>query len=180
MKTDQSNVSKGKFGDVLHRELPVLYRVAKRITRRETDAEDLVGQTLFLAHKNWGQFDGRYVRSWLIRIMRNEWQNQRRKAGSRPEVELESMAEPSDEGFWWDIQVQIDAKTIIATLDELPDEYREAVTLCDVEEMSYEEAAEALGVPVGTIKSRLFRGRKLLRSKLAHLNPHNPQGDQPE
>ena len=60
-------------------------------------------------------------------------------------------------------------KQVVAALDELPEEYRVAVTLCDMEEMTYESASEALGVPIGTIRSRVFRGRRILRHKLVAL-----------
>jgi RNA polymerase sigma-70 factor (ECF subfamily) len=163
------NVANPTFGEVAHRELPVLYRVAKRMVQNDAMAEDLVGQTILLAHRNWQKFDGRFPRSWLIKLMRNEWLNSQRKAHVKAEIAIEAVSEPSDEGFWCEISVQLDAKTILEAIDQLPEEYRLAVTLCDVEEMAYEEASEALAVPIGTIRSRLFRGRKILRSRLAHL-----------
>jgi RNA polymerase sigma-70 factor (ECF subfamily) len=162
--------SRASLSALIEREIEVLYRVATRMTLNPTVAEDLVGQTMLLASSNWNSFDGRFPRSWLIQIMRNEWRNVMRKPGARRETPLEDAFEPSDEGFWEEIEVKLDAKTILESLDKLPEEYRLAVTLCDVEEMAYEEAAEALGVPVGTIRSRLFRGRKLLRSRLTHLD----------
>ncbi len=161
---------KEAFSVVIDRELSVLYRVAKRLTLNPTHAEDLVGQTMLLAATHWENFDGRYPRSWLIQILRNEWMNTVRKGKVRREVDIDAVLEPAEDDFWCAIDHSLDAETIIAALDKLPEEYRLAVTLCDVEELSYDEAAMALGVPVGTIRSRLFRGRKILRSRLVHLD----------
>jgi RNA polymerase sigma-70 factor (ECF subfamily) len=160
-------IQKRNFGDVARAELPVLYRVARRFTLDSTIAEDLVSQTLVKAHEHWHEFDGRYARSWMLQIMRNEWLNLRRKQAIRQELPYDSVAEPSDEQFWCAIEVKLDAETVLEAIDNLPEEYRLAVTLCDVEEMKYEEAAEVLMVPVGTIRSRLFRGRRMLRNWLA-------------
>lgn len=155
------------FEDVALRELPVLYRMAQRFLGSGPDAEDLVSQTLLLAAKGWASFDGRFPRSWLIKIMKNEFLRLRRSSHSAP-VGFGDAPEPCDEGREWrDLDTQLLSETIISELDGLPEEYRLAVSLCDVEEMSYDEAARALEVPIGTIRSRLFRGRRLLRDKLA-------------
>lgn len=151
---------------VLERELEVLYRVAKRMTLNDTDAEDIVGQTLLNAYRNWQDFDGKHARSWLIKILHNEWLALLRKRKVRGEVDIENSVEPADEDFWKAIDVQMDIKDVVKALDDLPEEYRVAVTLCDLEEMTYESASEALGVPIGTIRSRVFRGRRILRHKL--------------
>jgi RNA polymerase sigma-70 factor (ECF subfamily) len=154
---------------VLERELEVLYRVSRRMTGNDSDAEDIVGQTLLNAYKNWESFDGKHPRSWLIRILNNEWLYLLRKRKTRNETDLENTHEPADENFWKAIEVQMEFKQVVAALDELPEEYRVAVTLCDMEEMTYESASEALGVPIGTIRSRVFRGRRILRHKLVAL-----------
>jgi RNA polymerase sigma-70 factor (ECF subfamily) len=92
-----------------------------------------------------------------------------RKRKTRGETDLEGVSEPADENFWKAIDVQMEFKQVVEALDELPEEYRVAVTLCDMEELTYESAAEALGVPIGTIRSRVFRGRRILRHKLVAL-----------
>lgn len=154
---------------VLERELEVLYRVARRMTGNDTDAEDIVSQTLLNAYKHWDDFDGRHARSWLIRILNNEWLWMLRKRKTRGETDFEGVSEPADENFWKAIEVQMEFKQVVQALDELPEEYRVAVTLCDMEELTYESAAEVLGVPIGTIRSRVFRGRRILRHKLVAL-----------
>jgi RNA polymerase sigma-70 factor, ECF subfamily len=151
---------------VLEREL---YRVAKRLTRSDVDAEDIVSQTMIAAFKNWDRFDGQHPRSWLVRILNNEWLQVLRRRKVRSEVEMSEHNEPQDHDFWKQIDSNIEAKSVIKCLDELPEEYRLAVTLCDVEELTYEEAAEALDIPIGTVRSRLFRGRRILRHKLVEV-----------
>ncbi|MBS1700870.1 MAG: RNA polymerase sigma factor [Armatimonadetes bacterium] len=154
---------------VLERELEVLYRVARRMTLNDADAEDIVSQTLLNAFKHWDDFDGKHPRSWLIRILNNEWLYLLRKRKVRSEVDMEATTEPADENFWKVIDVQMDVKDVVNAVDELPEEYRVAVTLCDLEEMTYESAADVLGVPIGTIRSRVFRGRRILRHKLVGI-----------
>lgn len=157
---------KESFETVVNRELPILYRVAKRLASNSSDAEDLVGGALLLAARAWSNFDGRHPRSWLIRILKNEHLGIVRKRSVRPEVALDDIVEPAEEGFWQAISWKSVGTNILSELDQLPEEYRLAVTLCDVEELSYEEASEAMEVPVGTVRSRLFRGRRLLRARL--------------
>lgn len=156
------------FESAVRGELAVMYRIARRLTLNDADAEDLVGQALFQAAKAWGGFDGRFVRSWLIQIVRNEHHGLLRKRARHPETPLEDVGEPSDEGFWEAVSWSAVGDDLLRELDRLPEEYRIAVALCDVEEMAYEEAATALGIPIGTVRSRLFRGRRLLRARLAH------------
>lgn len=164
-----SEIKKESAATVLERELEVLYRVARRMTLNDSDAEDIVSQTLLNAYKHWDEFDGTYARSWLIRILHNEWLYLLRKRRTRSEVDLDTGGEPADENFWRAIDVQMEFKEVVKALDELPEEYRMAVTLCDLEEMNYETAANVLGVPIGTIRSRVFRGRRILRHKLVAL-----------
>jgi RNA polymerase sigma-70 factor (ECF subfamily) len=147
-----------------------------RLTRNTDDAEDLVSQSLLNAHRSWSSFDGSYPRSWLIKILKNEFLSQRRKRSSTANVSIDAIDEPSDEGFWEEVSWSSVGEDIVRELDKLPEEYRIVVALCDVEEMSYEEAAKALEIPIGTIRSRLFRGRRLLRSRLVHVVDETQRG----
>lgn len=139
------------------------------MTFDETKAEDLVGQAIVTGFQSWEQFDGQYPRSWMIQIMRNHWRSAMRKSSFKMETSLEDSIEISDENFWVPIETDLIKKEILTALDSLPEDYRLVVALCDIEELSYEEAAQSLDIPLGTIRSRLFRGRKILRSKLASL-----------
>lgn len=155
--------------------LAVLYRVAKRLTRHAEDAEDIVGQTLINAFGAWKRFDGTHVRSWLIKIMRNEFLNRRRRQGTLPkESELDDQA-ADDRVLWVDVARKLDAQRLLEEIDKLPEEYRMAVLLCDVEELSYEEAADAMEVPIGTVRSRLFRGRSRLKERIGAALAEEPR-----
>lgn len=157
------------FETTVRPEMAVLYRVARRMCGSDSLAEDMVSQTLLKAFRAWQRFDGQYVRSWLIKILRNEVLNQRRTQLARPqEAELEETSGVT-EGFWDQVNWKLAGERILLELNELPSEFRMAVQLCDVEQLSYEEAAAAMDVPIGTVRSRLFRGRARLRDRLAEF-----------
>ena len=148
-------------------ELGLLYRVARRMAMNAADAEDLVSQTLLAAAKAWDGFDGKHTRSWLITILKNEHLKSLRYRSSRPKtVGIEDGFDSAGDDAGAQIDQRAFVEDILRELDSLPEDFRMAVALCDVEQMSYEDAAESLGVPIGTIRSRLFRGRRILREKL--------------
>lgn len=150
-------------------ELPTLYRVARRMVRSPEEAEDLVQQCLVKAFRAWDRFDGSHLRSWLIRILRNECASRHRSlAAQSQEAELEETS--AIEGpFWDEVTWRVDAEHVMRELDRLPEEYRTTLQLCDVEQFSYEEAAQAMAIPIGTVRSRLFRARAILRQRLAGI-----------
>ena len=154
--------------------LDLLYRVALRYTRDSARAEDLVQDTLLKAYRSWDRFQpGTSARAWLLAIMRNTFINLYRREKREPiPLELEKLeyhqgpseAEESDpEGAFFD---QIVDERILQALDTLPPDFREVMVLSDVEGLPYAEIAQALGIPVGTVKSRLSRGRKLMQNAL--------------
>ena len=158
--------NKADFERAVSGELAVLYRVARRLGAGPEEAEDLVQAAVYKAFRSWHQFDGRYLRSWLVRILRNEW-----LAGLRtqkPEADWDEVVEESivERPFWSKVEANLEVAAILHELERLPEPYRMAVQLCDVEQMSYEEAATAMDVPVGTVRSRLFRARMELRKRL--------------
>jgi len=157
------------FEKAVQPELAVLYRVARRMGCSQDQSEDLVQTTLLKAYQAWEKFDGRHLRSWLIRILRNEHLMVLRSGRHEVSLDEPDAPEVQQAPFWCALSDKIEADEIIAALTELPDIYRMAVQLCDVEQMSYEEAAQALECPIGTVRSRLFRARALLRTRLAHL-----------
>lgn len=162
---------KPNISDVLKRELELLYRIARRLTGNDPDAEDLVSQTIEIAFKNWEKFDGQHPKSWLITIIRNEFYQSIRKKKRRSETTFEESHEPIEQDFWQAIDQKLEVEKILEAVDSLADDYREVITLCDIEELTYDEAATILKIPIGTIKSRLFRGRKQVRSILIAQNP---------
>ena len=162
-----ANSAKPDFEKAALGELGLLYRVARRYAMNATDAEDLVSQTLLAAAKAWDGFDGKHLRSWLITILKNEHLKAIRHRASRPKtVGLDDSFELPQESPANEIDQRAFVEDILRELDGLPEDFRMAVALCDVEQMSYEDAAAALGIPIGTVRSRLFRGRRALREKL--------------
>jgi RNA polymerase sigma-70 factor (ECF subfamily) len=162
-----AEIRKPEFEKAALTELGLLYRVARRYAMNATDAEDLVSQTLLSAAKAWDSFDGKHLRSWLITILKNEHLKTLRYKSSRPRtVDIEDSFDIAGESAAEQIDQRAFVEDILKELDALPEDFRMAVALCDVEQMSYEDAAAALGVPIGTVRSRLFRGRRLLREKL--------------
>ncbi|MEQ1821738.1 MAG: sigma-70 family RNA polymerase sigma factor [Fimbriimonadaceae bacterium] len=156
------------FENSIRPELPVLYRVARRMVSSDDEAADLVQQTLLKSFQAWGRFDGRHLRSWLIQILRNENRMRLRSKG-RHETEDISDNDIADTSFWDEVHWRHQANQLLVELDKLAPEFRIAIVLCDIEEMSYDEVAIAMDIPVGTVRSRLSRGRALLRKKLTEV-----------
>ncbi len=152
-----------EFEQAIRGEIAVLYRVARRMVRSPEEAEDLVQTTLMRAFGAWARFDGQHLRSWLIRILRNE---NLMRVRSNQRMEMAELQEDSavDEGFWDEVVWRDHADRVLNALDSIPLEFRMTVMLCDVEQMSYEEAAKILEIPIGTVRSRLSRGRAMIRA----------------
>jgi RNA polymerase sigma-70 factor, ECF subfamily len=153
-----------------------VYRFAVSLTRDESDADDVVQETFLRAYRSWHTFiPGTDCRRWLFTICRNVFLRSRER--QRPTVDLEdgeqdavaagSVYSAAREKGYDDIYARVDlAPALSAALDELAEPFRSAVILVDVEDLTYESAAEVMGVPIGTVRSRLFRGRRLLQEKL--------------
>ncbi len=151
-------------------ELDVLYRVARSRSPHSAEAEDLVQDTLLRAYRAVDRFDGRYPRAWLLTILRNTQINRARKRTpdllDDPDTtlgRLEGDSSGSPEANVVDAQFDAD---LAAALESLPDKFRAVVDLVDIGGASYQEAATVLGLPVGTVMSRLHRARKRMRSQL--------------
>ena len=160
------------FGAEVLRYLEPLYATALRLTRNRADAEDLVQDTVVKALRFSDRFErGTNMRAWLSTILHNTWRNRIRDAGrqaveadSTRLEELESSAgSPSANATPEDLLLRntLDAD-LRAALDELPEIFRQAVWMRDVEEFSYAEIARMLDVPIGTVMSRISRGRRML------------------
>lgn len=157
--------SRPDFETCMRTEMPVLYRVARRMVKSEDEAADLVQQTLIQAHRAWKTFEGTTPRNWLIRILRNEFLMKLRKEKRQTIVALED-TEVVDEGTWTNLIWRDQAQRLMVELEKLPEEFKLTITLCDLEQFSYEDAAAAMEVPIGTVRSRLSRGRAMLRARL--------------
>jgi RNA polymerase sigma-70 factor, ECF subfamily len=165
-KNMSAGARKPDFESAVRPELPLLLRVARRMASNQEEAEDLVQQTIVKAYRAWERFDGSYLRSWLMRILRNETAYAKRREASGIQYAELNEEVGGEDGLWETVSWRDQASKILQELDRLPEEYRLAVTLCDVEEMSYEEAALAMEVPIGTVRSRVSRGRALIRARL--------------
>jgi RNA polymerase sigma-70 factor (ECF subfamily) len=163
-----------------------LYNTAYRMTRNSEDAQDLVQETYFKAYRHYDKFqEGTNFKAWLFKILKNSFINNYRKNQSRPlqtdfaEIEDAFESRLSDEvthkikdpeqEFLEDVLDE----DVQRALDDLPEDYRMAIVLADLEGFSYKEIAEVLEVPLGTVMSRLYRGRKLLeKAMLAYALEH--------
>ena len=146
--------------------IDALFRVALRFVGNAADADDLVQDTLFRAYRAWDQYErGTNAKGWLITILRHVFINEyRRNARRRQILDIEGVpaVQHTTVRFFDDL---VDDEVLLA-IDSLPLPYREVVVLRDIEDLHYEEIAAMLGVPVGTVKSRLFRAREMLQDKL--------------
>ncbi len=152
-------------------ELDVLYRTAWSLTRADAEAQDLVQDTLLRAFRAIDRFDGRYPRAWLLTIMRNANINRARKKKpdllDDPDLAFERSADFADNDDPEKLVVEpiFDAE-VSAAFTGLPDKFRQVVELVDLNGLAYQEAADLLDIPVGTVMSRLHRGRKRIRDHL--------------
>jgi RNA polymerase sigma-70 factor, ECF subfamily len=147
-----------------------LFRTALRLTRNRAEAEDLVQEAYLQAWKSFHRFEpGTNCRAWLFKILFRVIQHYRRKwfrmqlvSGEAERIEETVSYEPP-------VPAHLSDEDVLAAFDKIPPHYREVVLLADVEELSYKEVAAALDIPLGTVMSRLNRGRKLLRHELAEF-----------
>lgn len=159
--------------------LDTLYAVSCRMTRSTTEAEDLVQDTIVKAMRARDQFEpGSNLKAWLLRILTNTFINRYRRGGLERELIDGPDADSLTEGWVGatTLRGMRDPESVVLAplveaevgraLDELPAEFRIAVVLSDIEELSYKEIADAMGCPIGTVMSRLYRGRKMLQGKL--------------
>jgi RNA polymerase sigma-70 factor (ECF subfamily) len=157
--------------------LDAMYNFALRLTSDPSDAEDLVQDTIVKAFRFFSSYEkGTNAKAWLFRILKNSYINNYRKKSKQPnQVDYDEVstfyetirAERTDTSDLEDKMFRdlID-DDISNALEELPEDFRTVVLLCDVEGFTYEEIANMLDVPIGTIRSRLHRGRNLLKAQL--------------
>ena len=148
-----------------------LYNFAHWLTHNREEAEDLVQEAYLKALKGFASFQqGTNFRAWMYRIVRNTFLTSRSGLGVKMTVPLEreedAVGPPTDtpEAV---LLARADQQMLQSALERLPLQFREVILLCDVEEMSYQEIAEIIGIPIGTVMSRLSRARKSMRELLA-------------
>ncbi len=153
--------------------LDALYGFALRLAQARDEAEDLVSDTVLRAFERWEQYRlGTNIRAWLFTILYHLFVSRRRRIDAREVAEgdgetgwsvEDAVGEPDPERRFYDSFLDDE---VVRAIDALPDEYRAAVVMSDIQELRYAEIAQILGVPEGTVKSRLFRGRQLLQRRL--------------
>jgi RNA polymerase sigma-70 factor (ECF subfamily) len=153
-----------------------LYGTALRLTRRPADAEDLVQDTYLKAFRAAHQFRrGTNLKAWLFTILHNTFRNIRRHDGRNPvDVDSETVELAADVAGAQQTPEQLLTRATLdadlqSALDDMPDAFRQAVWLRDVEEFTYAEIAAMLGVPIGTVMSRISRGRRMLFERLSKM-----------
>jgi RNA polymerase sigma-70 factor (ECF subfamily) len=162
------------FSDEALSYIDALYGTALRLTRRPQDAEDLVQDTYLKAFRASKQFQrGTNLKAWLFTILHNTFRNMRRHDGRNPvEVNSETVEQAADLAGDERTPEQLLTRATLdtdlqAALDGLPEAFRQAVWLRDVEEFSYADIARIVDVPIGTVMSRISRGRRMLYERLA-------------
>jgi RNA polymerase sigma-70 factor (ECF subfamily) len=155
----------------------ILYNFALRTTGDADDAKDLLQETFMKAFRFWDKYEkGTNIRAWLFRIMKNSYINRYRKEAREPgmvdydDVEnfYDSIRDDSTDTN--DLQKRMYSNMlsdeVISALQSLPEDFRTVLILCDIEQLTYEEISDFLNCPIGTVRSRLHRGRKMLEEKL--------------
>jgi len=164
---------RARFDQEALAQLEALYSFALKLTKARDDAEDLVSDTMLRAFQRWEQYRlGTNIRAWLFTILYHVFVSRKRRVDARevqaPEDEdgwalMNAVGDANPEGAFYDSFLD---EEITGALANLPDEYRAAVVMSDLHGMRYAEIAEVLQVPEGTVKSRLFRGRRILQKEL--------------
>lgn len=166
-----------EFEDEAIPHMNLLYNFARRLTGNEADAFDLLQDTYFKAFKFWDKYEkGTNIRAWLFRIMKNSYINKYRKDIREYEVvdfdeieefytleQAEISIEDDVEKKYFDNLLE---DKVLTAIDELPVDFRTVIILCDIEGLTYEEIAEILDIPIGTVRSRIHRARKVLQKVL--------------
>lgn len=154
-------------------QLDALYSFAMKLTRASVEADDLVSETMLRAFQRWEQYrPGSNMRAWLFTILFHAFVSRKRRIDAR-EVQpieyengrelFEAVGESDPEAGFYDSFID---QEVVDAVHALPEEYRAALVMSDLHGLRYGDIAKALGVPEGTIKSRLFRGRRMLQEKL--------------
>jgi len=148
-----------------------VYRVARRLVSSREEAEDLMQETYARAFRSWRSFTpGTNLRAWLLRILANLNIDRGRRVQRSPDYFLynrleEAAGQPATDEER--VVERLSQDGVVSALSEVPHDFRDVVVLVDIGEFSYAEAAQILDIPIGTVMSRLHRGRRILKSRLA-------------
>ena len=175
--SQQERIKQEEFQKEAVTHINALYNYALHLTMNPDDANDLVQETYLKAYKFFDSFEkGTNCKAWLFKILKNNYINKFRKNAREPGKvdydlikdfyhsikDAQSDSEDLNAGYFKSLMHD----EVYQALNSLPDEFREVIQLCDIEGFTYEEIANMVESPIGTVRSRLYRGRKLLRGKL--------------
>jgi RNA polymerase sigma-70 factor, ECF subfamily len=164
--------AKHAFERQVEKVFPSIFGTALRLTRSREEAEDLAQEAIVRAYEAFDRFDGANFKAWILRIVTNLYINRYRQKQRAPQLsslEEEGAVEPmASEADVPDRQIfdELVNAEVEDALGKVPEDFRMAVILSDIEGLSYQEIADATGVPIGTVRSRLARGRAMLRRYL--------------
>jgi RNA polymerase sigma-70 factor (ECF subfamily) len=176
---NRNDDARREFEQLALPQLDALYSAALRLTKNDRDAEDLVQESVLRAFRFWDKFErGTNLKAWLLKILTNifitnYWRKTKERSAvdgnERETVQTHSMSRDAADAAQNPEEMVFDrmlSDDILKAIDALPLDFRMTVILADIQELSYKEIAEVLECPVGTVMSRLYRGRKILQSSL--------------
>lgn len=172
----ETNRGRKTFEEHLQGCYQALYRAAFRFTGKQDDAEDLLQEAVIRAYRSWDNFErGTNFKAWMWRILTNLYITHYRQASKRPgEVALDSVDSdlwPEDRSYGVDPASRtledVLPEELQMALDKLPEAIRMVVIMTELEDLDYQQTADLLGIPLGTVRSRLFRGRVMMRQHLS-------------
>lgn len=164
--------NKERFERLAEESFPSVFGTALRLTHDREEAQDLAQEAIIRAYEAFDRFDGRNFKAWILRILTNLYINKyrrRQRSGTTSSLDEELAAEPMAQLDQMPDRLVFDemmGSEVEAALGRVPPDFRTAVLLSDVEGLSYEEIADATEVPIGTVRSRIARGRAILRREL--------------
>ncbi len=166
-------VTRPDFEQVMLPHLDAAYNLARWLLRNDQDAEDAVQEAYMRAHKAFARFRGGDGKAWFMTILRNVCYTMMRKVQSHetPEPFDEEIHQPLGESKMQEaFRQKANAETLHDALNKLPEEFREIIVLHDLEGLAYKEIATVVGIPIGTVMSRLARARGRLRAEISGAN----------
>lgn len=177
MSNEQNNTSQDVFEKELFPHIAALKTFAYHLSYNEEDANDLVQETYMKAHRFIDKYvQGTNAKAWLFKIMKNAYINEYRKKSKRPkQVDFEDIISYQDTDSagstkYLDLRQEIFQNMmgdeVTTAINSLPIDFRTVILLCDIEGFTYEEISKIIDVPIGTVRSRLFRARNMLKEKL--------------
>ena len=165
-------IDKKHFKDITYPHLQFLYNVALKYSGKPYDAEDLVQETMYTAYRKFPQLrDEKKCRSWLFMILRSHFLKEKRQAVKRPYLDdgsgyLKNIVDGSVKTLPDKYEEKANREEVQQVLDVLPEKFRSPIILYYMEEMTYQEISEFLDIPIGTVMSRLARGKKYMKNEM--------------